>query len=114
MLQDVIFGLFIIFGLFVLVLVIDELYRSRGNLKRFDQFVQDVAIGKKYISYVNLVSDDPFEENEQNIYVIVRGVKRNDKGDTWVKIEWSDGNIATMPVEELYYNFYEDESSNEG
>ena len=112
MIQDAIFGLFIIFCLFTLVLVIYEWVMSRGNLKRFDRFVQDVAIGKKYISYVNLASDDPFEENEQNVYVIVRGVKRNDKGDTWVKIEWQDGNVATMPIEELYYNFYEDESSN--
>ena len=114
MIQDVIFGLFIIFGLFTLVLVIYEWVRSRGNLKRFDLFVKDVAIGKKYISYVNLSSDDPFEENEQNVYVIVRGVKCNDKGEIWVKIEWSDGNVATMPIEELYYNFYEDESSNQG
>lgn len=114
MLIDVSFCLFMVLAAFFVMLVAYEWAKSRGNLKRFDQFVKDVAIGKKYISYINLDSDDPFEENEQNVYVIVKGVKRNDKGDTWVKIEWQDGDIATMPVEELYYNFYEDESTNQG
>lgn len=114
MLQDVLFYLFIFFGTFSLAFVICEWIGSRRNLKRFDQFVKDVAIGKKYISYINLSSDDPFKENEQNVYVIVRGVRYNDNGDMWVKIEWQDGDVATMPVEELYYNFYEDESSNRG
>lgn len=112
--QDVLFYLFVFFGSFTLVTVICEWIRSRGNLKKFDKFVKDVAIGKKYISYINLKTDDPFKENEQNVYVIVRGVKYNDNGDMWVKIEWQDGEVATMPVIELYYNFYEDESSNRG
>lgn len=114
MLRDVLFYLFIFFGTFSLATVICEWIGSRRNLKRFDKFVKDVAIGKKYISYINLNSDDPFKENEPNIYVTVKGVKYNDTGDMWVKIEWQDGDVATMPIEELYYNFYESESTNRG
>lgn len=116
MFQDVSF-LFFIFIFLITVAVIAVMYdwvQSKGNLKKFDKFVEDVAIGKKYISYIILDPDDPFEEKEPNIYVIVKGAKRNDKGDTWVKIEWQDGDVATMPIEELYYNFYEDEDSNRG
>lgn len=112
--QDVLFLFFIFLITVASVTVMYEWVKSKGNLKKFDKFVKDVAIGKKYISYIILDSDDPFEEKEPTVYVIVKGVKRNDKGDTWVKIEWQDGNVATMPIEELYYNFYEDEDSNRG
>jgi hypothetical protein len=112
--QDVLFLFFIFLITVAVIAAMYDWVKSKENLKKFDKFVEDVAIGKKYISYIILDSDDPFEEKEPDVYVIVKGVKRNDKGDTWVKIELQNGGTTTMPVKELYYNFYEDESTNQG
>lgn len=69
------------------------------------KFENELKIGDKFSSGIILLPDDPFEDDEREITVEILDMKRNYKGELFVKVKWSDNNISTMFVDKLYNDF---------
>ena len=78
------------------------------------KFENELKIGDKFSSGIILLPDDPFEDDEREITVEILDMKRNYKGELFVKVKWSDNNISTMFVDKLYNDFTKIKKQNYG
>ena len=105
--QDFIFAAACFTVSVVVFSVIFALIDANKLEKRRKDFIKNIRIGNKYISYIQLTNKDPFVTSYHNIYVTVLDVRFNMEDEIWVKVKWSDGHESTMRADELYYQFKE-------
>lgn len=79
-----------------------ELDRDEKNQ---EEFLRNLKIGDKFMSDVQLINGDPFEEKQNLITIEVLDIKANKENTVWAKVKWSDNNITTMQAMQIYEDF---------
>ena len=63
----------------------------------YKKFLDSLKPGKMYTYF----SDNPFEEDYKEDITVLE-IKKNKFGETWVKIEFSDGTVGCLSAKDLY------------
>lgn len=79
-----------------------ELNRDEKNR---EEFLRNLKVGDKFMSDVQLINEDPFEEKQNLITIEVLDIKTNKENTVWAKVKWSDDNITTMQAMQIYEDF---------
>jgi hypothetical protein len=79
-----------------------ELNRDKKNR---EEFLRNLKVGDKFMSDVQLINEDPFEEKQNLITIEVLDIKTNKENTVWTKVKWSDDNITTMQAMQIYEDF---------
>jgi hypothetical protein len=98
-------------GLIILSTVIYEIVEGVRNMKKREDLRNTIAKGDKFVERFYTKTDNPFIY-EVPYHAEVLDVKRNDKGDVWVKYEWrqprvwcAKKEIKTESFNDFYYYF---------
>ena len=75
------------------------------DINEKEKFVKELKVGDKFVSDVQLINEDPFKEKQNLITIEVLDIKKNEYGEYWAKVKWSDDNITTMQVMQIYEDF---------
>ena len=84
---------YLIFILLLLViswLVISDIVNDRKKSREYKKYIDNIKVGDVFVSNYVDISDDPFVETpdySEHSKVIV-DIKKNNKGETWVKYKW--------------------------
>lgn len=94
--------MFVFWMSYQLIMIHIELNRDEKNR---EEFLRNLLIGDKFMSNVQPINEDPFEEKQNLITIEVLDIKTNEENIVWVKVKWSDNNITTMQAMQIYENF---------
>ena len=95
----------LIFILCIIYLVIKTHIDFYRDITKREKFVKELKVGDKFMSDVQLINEDPFKEKQNLITIEVLDIKKNEYGEYWAKVKWSDDNITTMQVMQIYEDF---------
>lgn len=73
-----------------------------------DEFINDIQIGDRYISYVQSNKHDIYEKMPCEIYVDILNIKYDKDGNIYVKVRWYNDDVNTISAETLYKDFYKE------
>ena len=94
-----------ILGIVVLFVIILELCFSYKAIKKenemYKKFLDSLKPGRRYTYCFINISDNPFEGDYEEEITILE-IKKNKSGETWVKIEYSDGTVGCLAAQELW------------
>ena len=71
-------------------LVISYIINDRKKSREYKEYIDSIKVGDVFVSNYVDISDDPFVETpdySEHSKVIV-DIKKNNKGETWVKYKW--------------------------
>ena len=71
-------------------LVISDIIYDRKKSREYKEYIDSIKVGDVFVSNYVDISDDPFVETpdySEHSKVIV-DIKKNNKGETWVKYKW--------------------------
>ena len=84
---------YLIFILLLLViswLVISDIVNDRKKSREYKEYIDSIKVGDVFVSNYVDISDDPFDKNSNYLEYgkIIVDIKKNYKGETWVKYRW--------------------------
>lgn len=94
-----ILGIIAVF-VFVLELCFNHKAVKKGR-EMYKKFLDSLKPGRIYTYCITSISDNPFEEDYEEEITILE-VRKNKSGETWVKIEFSDGTVSCLSAKDLY------------
>lgn len=81
----------------ILWLLIGDIVNDRLNSRRYQEYIDSIRVGDIFEpNFVEDLNDDPFEEefDYSEYSKVIIDIKKNDKGETWVKYKrLNDGGI---------------------
>ena len=72
----------------ILLLIIGDIVDNRKESRRYQEYIDNISVGDIFEpDFVEDLYDDPFEEDLDfsKYRKIIIDIKKNDKGETWVK-----------------------------
>ena len=99
---------YLIFILLLLViswLVISDIVNDRKKSREYKEYIDSIKVGDVFVSNYVDISDDPFDKNSNYLEYckIIVDIKKNYKGETWVKYRWlKSGNDGKQFTEEIH------------
>ena len=97
--------------LIILSTVIYEIVEGVRNMKNREHLRNTIAKGDKFVERFYTKTDNPFIY-EVPYHAEVLDVKRNDKGEVWIKYEWTPPKvwcakkeIKTISFDDFYFYF---------
>lgn len=74
----------------VLWLLIGDIVNDRLEARRYQEYIDSIKVGDIFVpKFIEDLDDDPFEENDYSEYSkIIIDIKKNKKGETWVKSKY--------------------------
>ena len=86
-------------------LVISYIINDRKKSREYKEYIDSIKVGDIFVSNYVDISDDPFEKNSNYLEYgkIIVDIKKNYKGETWVKYRWlKSGNDGKQFTEEIH------------
>lgn len=74
----------------VLWLIICDIIDDRRTDRRYQEYIDSIKVGDIFApNFIEDLDDDPFNENDYSEYSkIIIDIKKNKKGETWVKSKY--------------------------
>lgn len=74
----------------VLWLLIGDIVNDRLEARRYQEYIDSIRIGDIFVpKFIEDLDDDPFNESDYSEYSkIIIDIKKNSKGETWVKSKY--------------------------
>lgn len=71
-------------------LVIGDIVNDRQEARRYQEYIDSIRVGDIFVpKFIEDLDDNPFEENDYSEYSkIIIDIKKNKKGETWVKSKY--------------------------
>lgn len=69
-------------------LIISDIVNDRRNTRRYQEYIDSIRVGDIFEpKFIEDLDDDPFEEefNYSEYSKVIIDIKKNNKGETWVK-----------------------------